>query len=376
VRHLNDGALRRLYDEPLALEEETRAHYKDCAECQRRFGVIADDARQTAALLAVPGATVDAEAALRQVKSRPMGAPPRLRLPALPTLQRLGWRKPAAAGLVAAALVATLAFTPLAQTVQQVFEPTTVQPVTVNEADMQGLNVFSGWADVKQGGNTSLKEAATAQEASQQSGLPALQVKSGLPAKFAGAPVSYGSVGQFSGTAVFTDKAPSKLHGTTMTVQAGPGQAIVYGDVNRAMTAGKQAKTPQDAASAVGPMLTVIEMRAPKVTTSGASEADIKQALLDQNGLSPTVRQAIKSFDDPKGTLPLPIPADYATSETITNAVHGMPATFVGDNTGLGAALIWVTSDSTSNTHVVYAVAGLGVDRNDLLAVANGVVTG
>src|SRR2546428_8831735 len=187
-----DGALGRLYDEPLALEEETRAHYNDCAECQARLGVIADDARQTAALLAVPGATVNAEAALRQIKSRPVSAPPRLQLPAL---RSFGWRKPAAAGLLAAALVATLAFTPLAQTVQKAFEPTAVKPVTVNEADMQGLSVFSGWADVKQGGNTSLKEAATAQEASQQSGLPALQLRSGLPAKFAAAPISSGSVG-------------------------------------------------------------------------------------------------------------------------------------------------------------------------------------
>ena len=71
MRHLNDGALRRLYDEPLALEEETRAHYNDCSDCQARFGAVADDARQTAALLAVPGATVDADAAL---KALPRGA--------------------------------------------------------------------------------------------------------------------------------------------------------------------------------------------------------------------------------------------------------------------------------------------------------------
>ena len=65
MRHLDDGALRRLYDEPLALEEKTRAHYNDCAECQSRFSAIADDARQTSALLAVPGATVDDRSAAR-----------------------------------------------------------------------------------------------------------------------------------------------------------------------------------------------------------------------------------------------------------------------------------------------------------------------
>ena len=369
MRHLNDGALRRLYDEPLALEEETRTHYNDCTECQARFGAIADDARRTASLLAVPGATVDAEAALRRFKSRPVAAPPRLQLPA--ALHRFGWRKPAAAGLLAAVLAATLAFTPLAQTVQQVFEPKTVTTVPVTEADMKGLSAFSGWGDVKQGGNTSLKEAGTAEEAAQQSGLPVLHVTSGLPAKFAAAPVSYGSVGQYSGTVTFTDKAPKELHGTTMTVQAGPGQAIVYGDVQRAMTAGKQAGTPQDAANAVGPMLTVIEMRAPKVTTSGADEATIKKALLAQPGLSPTVRQAISSFDSTQQTLPLPIPAEYASSRA-SKPINGASSTFVGDNTGLGAGLIWVNP----KTHIVYAIAGLGVTEDDLQAVANGLTTG
>jgi hypothetical protein len=373
VRHLNDGALRRLYDEPLALEDGARAHYKSCAECQARFGAIAGDARHAASLLAVPGATVDAEAALSRLKSRPVSAPAQVHRPAFGGLGRFGWRKPAAAGLVAAALVATLAFTPLAQSVQQAFEPTAVQPVQVKQGDLQGLDAFSGWADVKQGGNTSLQEAPTAADASRQSGLPVLEVKpASLPAKFASAPVSYGTVGQLSGTAVFTDKAPSDLQGTTLTVQAGPGEAVVYGDLSQAMQAGKQAKTPQDAASAAGPMLAVIEMRSPKVTTSGASEATIKKVLTDQKGVSQTVKDAINGFDSPEGNLPLPIPADYASSTVLQKAVHGQDATFVGDNTGLGAGLIWIDQ----NTHVVYAVAGLGVNQDDLVAVANGLTTG
>jgi hypothetical protein len=367
VRHLNDGALRRLYDEPLALEEEVRAHYNGCAECQHRFTATADDARQTAALLAVPGATVDAEAALRQVKSRPVSAPRVLRLP---SLRSLGWRRPAAGALLAAALVGTLAFTPLAATVQKAFEPTSVTTVQVSRSDLQGLDAFSGWGDVKQGGNTSLKEAGSAAEAAQQSGLPEIQVRSGLPAQFTAAPTSYGTVGEFNGTVTFTDKAPADLHGTTMTVQAGPGQALIYGDVQRAMTAGKQATSPQDAASAAGPMLAIVEMRSPKVTSTGRSIGEIKTILLNQQGLSDQMKTLITDFDNPEGNLPIPIPMDYANAKPTT--VGGdTPATLVGDNTKLGAGVIWVNKD----THVVHAVVGIGVTQDEVQAVANGLAT-
>jgi hypothetical protein len=365
VRHLNDGALRRLYDEPLALDEQTRAHYNNCSECQSRFRAIADDARQAYAVMAVPGATVDAEAALRRVKNAaPAGAAPRSRL-RLPSVRSWGWRKPAVAVLIAAALSASLAFTSLAQTIQSVFEPSSVSvPTTqVTQQDLQGLQVFKNWADVKQGGNTSLKEAGSAQEAAQQAGLPELK-PGNIPAKFAGQPVSYGSVGQLTGTATFNNNAPT-LQGTTLTVQAGPGQAIVYGDVNKAMTAGKQATSPQEAASAVGPMLAVVEMHGAKVTSSGKSVSDIKNVLKSQN-ISDNLKAAIDKIDDPKGNVPIIIPTDYATATdgTLTN---GTKATFVGDNTGLGAGVIWVNPD----THVVYAVVGLGIDQGQVKAVAD-----
>jgi len=55
VRHLNDGTLRRIYDEPLALTSVDQAHYDGCAECKARFESIANTARATAGLLSVPG---------------------------------------------------------------------------------------------------------------------------------------------------------------------------------------------------------------------------------------------------------------------------------------------------------------------------------
>jgi hypothetical protein len=275
---------------------------------------------------------------------------------------------PAAAALVAAALVGTLAFTPLAQNVQKAFEPTQVTTVTVNQGDLQGLEAFSSWGDVKQGGETSLKEAGSAQEASQQSGLPEIQVRSGLPAQVAALPVSYGTVGQFNGTVTFTDKAPADLHGTTMTVQAGPGEAVVYGDVQKAMAGAKQAQSPEQAASAAGPMVAVIEMRSPTVTSTGKSVSDIKKVLLSQPNLTDNTRKLISDFDSPEGNLPVPVPVDFQNSTKQTTLADNTPATLVGDDTKLGAGITWISN------HTVYAVVGVGVTRDDVTAIANGVV--
>ena len=67
MRHLSDGALRRLYDEPFALDEATRAHYNSCQDCQTRFATVADDARHAAGLMAVDAVAVDANQTVQKI---------------------------------------------------------------------------------------------------------------------------------------------------------------------------------------------------------------------------------------------------------------------------------------------------------------------
>src|SRR6267143_1220589 len=43
VRHLTDGTLRRIYDEPLALTAADQAHFDECPECKPRFNALAND---------------------------------------------------------------------------------------------------------------------------------------------------------------------------------------------------------------------------------------------------------------------------------------------------------------------------------------------
>jgi hypothetical protein len=380
VRHLSDGALRRLYDEPYALDEETRAHYKECQDCQARFAAVADDARHALALMSVPGVTVDPAGALARVRAR--ANPARSRL----AVVRGGWRRPLVGGLAAAALagvlVATMAFTPLASTIEQVFQPTRVTPVTIQKGDLTGLDAFSTWGQVKGISQGQLQQTETAAEAARIAGLPAIKVDaSRLPSGLQKAPVSYAAITQSSGSVTFTSSAPSKLRGSTLTAVLGPAETTVYGDLGRlAQSAGaprsgatqgaaagqdgsrQSADAIQQALGQAGPLLAVAEMRSPKITSTGASVADIKHALLAQPGLSPAVRAAISGIDDPKGNLPIPIPAGYVNSSSVT--VQGVTGTAFGDNTGLFAAVIWIKQGR------VFGVAGT-VTQDQVLAVAN-----
>jgi hypothetical protein len=384
VRHLSDGALRRLYDEPFALDEETRAHYNECPECQARFTAVADDARHAMALMAVPAATVDPASALARVRS---AANPR---PARIAWLGGGWRRPAFGGLAAAtlagALVAVMAFTPLASNLAKIFQPSQVTPVTISQSDLSGLDAFSNWGEVKGTSHGQLQQTETAAEAAKISGLPEIKVDAGkLPAGLQKAPVSYAATTQSSGTVTFNDNAPAKLRGSTLTVVVGPAETTIYGDLGMLVQgahdgaskaapggAGEAAGAPdgtepsvdraRQALSTAGPILAVAEMKAPQVSSTGVSVADIKSALLAQPGLSPNVRAAISSLDSPTGNLPIPIPAGYVNSHSVK--VQGVNATAFGDNTGLGSAVIWIKDGR------VYGVAGT-VTEDQVLAVAN-----
>jgi hypothetical protein len=386
VRHLSDGALRRLYDEPYALDEETRAHYNGCQKCQMQFTVVADDARQAGGLMAVPTATVDPVGALARVKARTREkTTPRL---SGVTVLRGSWRRPVVGGLAAAivaiGLVATTTLTPLGANLIQIFQPSKIQPVSIQQGDLTGLDAFASWGDVKWARTPELKEAGSAVEAAQISGLPAIHVDTRkLPTGLAGAPVAYAAVGQSSGSVTFNGNAPSRLNGSTLTVVVGPAETAVYGDLTKLArsagtsgsagaegikpeggsgSGGPTADNVKNALAAAGPIMAIAEMRAPRVSSTGASVANIKNALLAQPGLSPTVRAAIKSIDDPKGTLPLPIPSGYVNAHTVK--VQNVDGTALGDNTGLGAAVIWIKNGR------VYGVAGT-VTETELLAVAN-----
>jgi len=364
VAHLSDGTLRRMYDEPLAAVESARAHFDGCARCQERFTEIAGLARDLQAALAVPAATVDAHAAYRAVRER-AGRP---RLTWLPRWGASRGRL-AAAGLLAAALVAVVGFGPaVASGLVKIFEPKQVQVVPITSGSLEGFPDLSNWGTVQVTSQPELKQVDSAPAAHQATGLPLLPAA--LPASVSGLPQpQYAVVGQGAGTFTFdaakaqaaaqregakAPPLPANLNGASLHVVGGPAEAAVYGTVNpRAMPDGQF------------PQLVIAIGKAPVVTSNGATVRQIEDAVLAQPGVSPQLAAAIRSIGDPTSTLPIPIPADRASSHAVTLQNHDRTrATFIGDNTGIAAAIVWVKNGT------VYAVAG-SLHEDQLVAVAS-----
>lgn len=364
MAHLSDGVLRRMYDEPHAVTEVARGHFNQCDHCQRRFAEIAASARSAQAALSAPAATVDAAAAFRAVS-------PQLERPRLAWLPRFGgsprFRAAGVAALLAASL-AVVAFTsPLADVMNSIFSPTHVQTVPITTTSFQGMPDLSNWGTVKVVSQPELQQVASAQLAA-GSDLPALdraKAPAGLPAP------QYGRVGQLSGTFTFdaakaqaaaardgkkSPALPANLNGSVLQLTAGPAEFEVYGTID-----------PQQVKNGQVPQLVIAAAHKPVLSSNGATVKQIEDAVLAQPGVSPELAAQVRAIGDPTTTLPIPVPADKASSHSVT-LKDGTAATYIGDNTGIAAGLIWIKGN------YVYGVAG-SLHEADLVAVANSLLS-
>lgn len=362
MAHLSEGVLRRMYDEPLAVPEVARGHFNQCDSCQARFAEVAETARTAQAALAVPAATVDAGAAY----ARTAAALETPRWAWLPRLSTPRVRVAALAGLVAAALAVLVVGTPLAQGMTQIFAPKQVETVPVTTSSFAGLPDLSNWGTVKVITQPELEQVDGAAQAA-GADLPRLDraaAPAGLPA------AQYARVSQGSGTFTFDaakakaaaerqgSKAPAlpaNLNGSVLQVTAGPAEVAVYGSLD-----------PKQVSAGSVPPLVIAAGRAPVVTSNGATVKQIEDAVLAQPGVSPQLAAAIRAIGDPTSTLPIPVPVDKANSHTVTLR-DGTKATYVGDNTGVYAGLIWIKGG------VVYAAGG-SLHEAELTAIANSLV--
>jgi hypothetical protein len=137
-------------------------------------------------------------------------------------------------------------------------------------------------------------------------------------------------------------------------VTAGPVVAEIYGNLS--------AGSASDLTQANLPQLVIIKSSAPVATSTPLTVKQLEDYLLAQPGISPELAAAVRAVGDPSTTLLIPIPTGYATSSTVI--VQGVTAVALGDNTGLGAAVVWVKGG------VVYFVGGT-VKQSDVLAIAN-----
>src|SRR5205085_6832857 len=109
------------------------------------------------------------------------------------------------------------------------------------------------------------------------------------------------------------------------------------------------------------PQLIIAESRPPSATSSGMAVKELEDYLLAQPGISPQLAADIRAIGDPTTTLPIPVPVQYATSSKVQ--VQGVDGVALGDNTGAGAAVIWIKND-------VFFVGG-SLHQQDILSIAN-----
>ncbi len=406
MTHLDDGLLRRWLDEAnrgFTLSQADQAHLAQCAHCQGRLADLQATASFVGAALADPVPPVDPTLAFARLRERAADegrtAQARsssvLRLPSSVLLERMlpvtqqglmrRWLKPATAVAALAALLLAVMYTPLgsyAQGILNLFTPKQFVAVPVTPQQMRTIPNLEGYGDMRSIQEPTTRQVASAVEAAQAAGLTLVQPRY-LPSGLTTDQALYTLMG--GGQAEFTFRAakaaqtagqrgqtlppmPANVDGSTLHVTIPTGVTTVYGDPSVLNAANKaelrQAQGPRGPAAKLvnSSFLVVVQMRAPTVTSSGATLEEIKTYLLSQPGIDPQLVASLGAITDPTSMLPIPIPVNEYNSHPVT--VQGGQGLFVGDSSGLGSGVVW------QKEGVVYAVGG-AFTETEVLRIAN-----
>jgi hypothetical protein len=258
----------------------------------------------------------------------------------------------AAAGVVIVASALTLSG--VAESILQIFEPKSIVAVPLTQGDLNylgqacaGLNLqecMGAYGTFEWTTPPQPKEVTSRSQASGQAGFTALAPTS-LPSSVTGDP-RYGVINRSTATFTFsadsTQQAaarqnrtapplPSNIDGSRLFITGGPAVVQIWGAPAGA-TGGSGAYPDM-------PTLVVGQAKAPTVSSDGVTVDQLRTYLLAQPGISPQLAAAIRAIGDPSSTLPVPVPAELAVSHPVT--VRGVQGLFIGDNTGIAAAVIW-----------------------------------
>lgn len=401
MRHADDGALRRMLDEPFAVASDVKRHVESCDQCRARAATIADEADAAAAVLGDARATaVDAVSAYSRFVARERSAAPRVpvRLARVLGDRRRRYIAPAIATLAAAAVVLAFVFTPigtLAQNFLTIFEPQTFVAINVSKGELQYMPDLKSFGTMTQQGASQHREIATPAQASALTHIPA-RLPSYLPPAlprqthyYAVSPIS--AAFQFSAARARAYAAsvhrpippmPAGLDGSVLTLHAGPMIVVTYGAslpsaeirhsaAQRVRSGGTVDDESSGASTQVQreqhddisdlPPLVVVEAVAPRVYSTGATAREIEAYLLSMPGVAPQLASEIRAIGDPSTTMPIPVPIDKSYSQQI--AIDGARGLAIGDNTGVGGMIVW------QKNGIVYGVYG-AMQQRQLLEVA------
>ena len=358
MAHLTEGTLRRMVDDPDARAGADAAHLDGCAECKAQFDAIADDARSVASLLAVPDARVDVARAYQRVTAAPTTA----------RAFRLPFGRPVQLAFIAAVTAVSMVLVAFVAS-GLLFQPTKVQPVPITLNDIEALSQLANYGTFAWTKEPNFQITANASDASAVAGGLTPPTVSKLPAGVSKT-VTYGGMSEAEATFTFSQakanaaakaqgktapKLPANVDGATLTIKLGPAVGEVYGNLNQPTTAtnAEQMSLPQ---------LVVAKSAAPSVSATQVSVSDLKNVILQQPGISDELKKTISAISDPNDVLFIPVPIEYGTSTTVH--VQGVDGVALGDNTGVGSAVVWVKDGH------VYAVAGT-IKQSDAIDIAN-----
>jgi hypothetical protein len=290
---------------------------------------------------------------------------------------------------VASVIVLALIFTPLgtlAQGFLTIFEPQQFQPVAVTPMDRQTLRYLpplEAYGTLRELARPHMVVVAGPAQAASLARMQ-LRMPPVLPANIS--PTARWSVTS-QGSATFTFSAakarlaaaaahrplppamPAELDGSTLQVTIGPVVTVTFGgDFERLkrerikMHRSYRENSGHDMRSAGFPSLVIAQARLPQVLSTGASVRQIEGYLLRQPGVPPNLAAQIAAIGDPTTTLPIPVPIDRASAQQVL--VQGVRGLAVGDNTGVGAGVVW------QRDGYIYGVAG-PLPESEVLAIAN-----
>jgi hypothetical protein len=359
VKHLDSGDLRRMLDEPAAFGEAERLHAQTCEECVQRCSEISADAQQAQGALGgeVP---VDMTRAYDRVRER-VAVPARMHR----------WYPALTYAAVAAAFVLALLFTPLgtyARSFLTIFEPQQFQPIEVSRADLRDLHLLPQANDI--GVQRLVRKPqrsyyATITGAQKHASFTLLH-PTVLPANF-------GTVHSFfiespremtftfsaAKARAFEARAhkklppmPAGLDGTTIRFQTAQVFRAHYESADSRRTRNRETG-----------FFELIETPAPRVSSSGASLDELERYLLSMPNVSPKLAAQIRALADIQSTIPVPVEIDKEHAQAVT--IAGAKGLAVGDNTGLGAGVMW------EKNGMIYALGG-PVSMDEILKIADG----
>jgi hypothetical protein len=347
-------------DDPDAITAPDREHFAGCPDCRTRFDRMSADAESAANLLAVPAASFDAGAAYQRLEAATPAARPRFGF-RLPILKASSQRMV----LVAASVLAMAAIVTASANFSQIFAPTKVTPVPVTVAELESLPDLSTYGTIAWSHQPEPAIVPDAATAAKIAGFAPPKVGN-LPAGVS-TNVTYGAMPQAVGTFTFSaakaeaaaraqgktlPPMPAGMDGSTLTLTMGPAIVVIYGEMGAGDNSSNQIHLPD---------LIVAQSKTPSVTSSGVTVKQLEDYLLAQPGISAQLAADIRAIGDPTTTLPIPVPVQYATSSKVT--VQGVDGVALGDNTGVGAAVIWIKND-------VFFVGG-SLKQDQILSIAN-----